>query len=158
MKSVSKSFLSDNSAVAEEFSSLPALTIVVIGLSIFIVLIAQAYGAYVDREQSNELFEVANEILEDLTSHGSLVLASEGTIDGSVFLNDDSSVKKVEDFFDLKYDGVILLSFDEFSLQLPQNKTIIDSVRVSVSKNAAIRLNDLETKNGVVSVIVWRKP
>jgi len=158
MKSESRSFLKDNSAVAEEFSSLPALTIVVIGLSIFIMLMAQAYGAYTDREQSHQLFEVANKIIDDVSAHESFILASEGRIDGDVFLTNDSSDEKVEDFFGAKYDGVILLSFDEFSLQLPHNKTISDSVRVSVSKNVAIQVNDLETKNGVLSVIVWRRP
>ena len=156
MKLHIKQFISNTSAVSEEFTALPALTGVMIGFMLFSILIAQAYGAYIEREEKVDLFQESIDVLDALLLPNSPLYVKNGVVDSSVFFNNDSSRQtEVLNYLYPQRNGVVILSFDNTSVSLPSKWSCNNSKRVSVSKNVAVKLNEVETIPGVLSVVVW---
>ena len=156
MKFHIKRFISNDSAVSEEFTALPTLTVVMIGFTLFSVLIAQAYGAYIDRQESVDVFQEAIDILDALLSPNSPLLFKSGVIDVSVFYDNDLRQSEALEYFQSDFEGAILLSFENSSLSVPSDWQTTQSNRISASKNVAVMLNEVETVPGILSVVVWR--
>ena len=156
MKFHIKRFISNDSAVSEEFTALPTLTVVMIGFTLFSVLIAQAYGAYIDRQESVDVFQEAIDILDALLLPNSPLLFKSGVIDVSVFYDNDLRQLEALEYFQSDFEGAILLSFENSSLSVPSDWQTTHSNRISASKNVAVMLNEVETVPGILSVVVWR--
>ncbi len=156
MKLHIKRFIRNDSAVSEEFTALPALTVVMIGFTLFSVLIAQAYGAYIEREEKVDFFQESIDVLDALLLPNSPLFAKNGVVDSSVFFSNDS-VRHAEvlTFLSPKMNGAIILSFNNTSVSLPSQWSCNTSNHVSVSKNVAVKLNEVETIPGVLSVVIW---
>ena len=55
-----KDFKKNDFAIAEEFTSIPSLSIIIIGFTIFILLIANVYSIYHSRIESIDKYQIAN--------------------------------------------------------------------------------------------------
>jgi len=160
------SLVGDKRGVSEEFTSLPALTVVLIGFALFFALIAGVYYSYNERVESVDKYESANFVLEKLTmTDGALadagVIRAGGIIDKAKFDNmgslaeneiiKESGVVGVK--FGLKLEYIDPASGYEKTLEwqnIPSGGNI-----VVASKQVAVYLNEAQTVPGVLSVMVW---
>ncbi|MDD5779101.1 MAG: hypothetical protein PHU95_06605 [Candidatus Thermoplasmatota archaeon] len=73
------SFISDESGISEEFTSLPALAVVLIGFGLFFALVGGAYHVHTEKLERADGYRAANFVLQKLTtSNGGL--AEEGIL------------------------------------------------------------------------------
>jgi len=161
------SLIKDKRGVSEEFTSLPALAVVMIGFALFFALIAGVYYSYSERVGSVDKYEAANFILEKLTGTDSSlaergIIMGGGVIDKMKFENnmgypDENEIIKESDIVGVKF-GLKLEYIDpnsgyEKTLEwqnIPSGRDI-----VVASKQVAVYLNEAQTVPGVLSVIVW---
>ncbi len=158
------SFIKDERGISEEFTSLPALTVVMIGFAIFFVLIANVYSAYNERVESIDKHEASNFVLEKIMSaDGYLakegIVREGGIIDASKFnetkgdekriseIIEKSGIKGIEFGLKLKYEGC--------KEQLEWCNIPSSKDTAAASKQVAVYINEAKTVPGVLTVLVW---
>ena len=80
-------FIKDENAISEEFTALPALSVVMIGFALFIVLMANTYSAYNTRIDSLEKYQTADFIAIKLTNPDCFFIKEGGVINLPVLEN-----------------------------------------------------------------------
>ena len=149
-------FLKDKNAVSEEFTSLPALSIVMIGFTLFILLIANTYAAYEQRIDSLEKYQTGYFIATKLTNPDCYFIRNGGIVDLPLLRTDPDRLISIRD--DYRTSGVnfiLRITWDEGSEDFPEE--LLDDIgdRVAVSKNVGIYLNKAQTTPGKLTVILW---
>jgi len=159
-------FLRDKRGISEEFTSLPALMVVMIGFAIFFALVAGVYHAYNERMEAVDKYEIANFVLEKLTmADGSL--CEKGIImPGGVINISKLSSLTVDDMVDIRASsGIVGVKFG-FKLEVsakyydgPVEKGIGNGQRsfIAVSREVPVYLNDAQTVPGIFTVMVWKE-
>ncbi len=159
-------FINDRKGISEEFTSLPALAVVMIGFALFFTMMAGVYYQHNERVKSLDNYETANFVLEKLTSTNGL-LAEKGIIVGGVidkekFEIDGSKQHVIKTM--IEESGIVGIEFgfklvywEKGEKQPPIEWTNIpDNVdKAAASKQVAVRLNDAEIVPGVLTVIIW---
>jgi len=157
-------FLRDKRGISEEFTSLPALMVVMIGFAIFFALIAGVYHAYNERMEAVDKYEAANFVLEKLmAADGPLgekgVIMLGGVIDLSKLSN-----LTTNDMVDIRESsGIVGVKFG-FKLEVSAKsggtveKGIVNRQRgfIAVSREVPVYLNDAQTVPGIFTVMVWK--
>ena len=154
------SFINDERGISEEFTSLPALTVVMIGFGLFIALIAGAYYSYNDRIESIDKYEAANFVLEKMT----ITLREEKIIREGEIIDKIQFKKSVHNYKAIvEKSGIVGINFG-LKLSYEENGGIhsiewdnipSDKDVVAVSKQVAVYLNEAETVPGILTVFVW---
>jgi len=160
-------FINDRRGVSEEFTSLPALMVVMIGFALFFAMMAGVYYQHNERVKSLDKYEAANFVLEKLTSANGL-LAEKGIImEGGVINavkfneireNEDKIEKIIEEsgIIGLKF-GLKLTYWEKDNVEEKEWVNIPSNAdKVAASKQVAVYLNDAEIVPGLLTVIVWR--
>ncbi len=88
-----KKFIKNKRGVAEEFTSLPALMIVMIGFALFFAMIAGVYYIHNQKVENKELYEVAHYVVLKLTTQDSPIISTSDA--NNPLLIDESSIKSV---------------------------------------------------------------
>lgn len=157
-------FLKDKRGVAEEFTSLPAIMVVMMGFAIFFAMVATVYHLHNERVEDKELFEVAHYVVSKLTTVGSPLIVEDST---SLLLDknklENVGIDKLKEYCNpIGYDYYVkVYEYDEDGSKeqiYPKSmeNTIPSKNRVSASRKVAIT-DGIETKYGKVIVIVWRE-
>jgi len=155
------SFINDERGISEEFTSLPALMIVMVGFSLFFALIVGVYHVHDERMKSIDKYEEANFVLEKLTSSGGIlekegIIKSGGVIDKTKFAESTDNFESI-----IKESGIIGIGFGlklEYEgcgaplkwTNIPSDKNI-----VSASKQLPVYINAAQTVPGVLTVMTW---
>jgi hypothetical protein len=153
-----KNIISNDKAVSEEFTSLPALSIVMIGFTVFFLLLANTYNAYEYRLEILERYKTADFIASKLTNPDCFFI-KEGRIVDINLLKKDESKEKLnavrDEYKQAGFDFIIRISYDEFQKDFPEDlpATIGDSR--AVSKSIGVYINEAQTKAGKLTVILW---
>ena len=92
-----KAFLKDENAVSEEFTSLPALSVVMIGFTLFILLIANTYMAYEQRIDSLEKYQTGYFIATKLTNPDCYFIKEGGIVDLPLMQTDINPLNLLRD-------------------------------------------------------------
>lgn len=154
-------FVSDERGVAEEFTSLPALVVVMIGFGLFFALIAGVYYSYNERVESINKYGTADFVLERLTSEGGIlhekdVIKESGKIDVNEFHRLDNLNQEMVN----KKSGLVGV---EYGLKLRYKKESLKEINcwlygdeevVAASKQVSVYLNEAETVPGILTVVV----
>ena len=152
-------FIKDENAISEEFTSLPALSIVMIGFAIFIILIANTYTAYNTRIESLDKYQTADFIVTKLTNPDSFIIKEGGVIDFELLKNSDSEINELRDKYrDSGIDFIIRVRYEGTTEDIPFNADDLLSNagdRVAVTKCVGVYLNYAQTKPGKLTVIAW---
>ncbi|MDH7517027.1 MAG: hypothetical protein QHH19_01590 [Candidatus Thermoplasmatota archaeon] len=153
-----RSLIKNEKAVSEEFTSLPALSVVMIGFTLFFILIANVYSSYAMRVSSIDKYQTADLISAKLTNLDCFFIKEGGLVDlpklktpvGNAILNSMREQYKRSDF-----DFIIRVSWGAYSMDFPE--TLSDNLgdRVAVSKDVGIYLNEAQTVPGKLTVILW---
>lgn len=162
-KTPKRSIIKNNQAISEEFTSLPALSVIMIGFAIFILLIANTYSAYNQRTENLEKYQNANQIATKITNPDCFFI-KEGRIIDLPALDDDikksdSEFEKIRSDYQSKgINFVIKINYGPITKNYPTNADdILDSVaiRTAVTKHLAVFLNEAHTKAGSLTIITW---
>jgi len=151
-----QTFLKDENAVSEEFTSLPALSIVMIGFTLFILLIANTYAAYEQRIDSLEKYQTGYFIATKLTNPDCYFIRNGGVVDLPLLRTDPDTLTSIRD--DYRISGVnfiVCITWDEGSEDFPEELPVDVTDRVAVSKNVGIYLNEAQTTPGELTIILW---
>jgi hypothetical protein len=149
-------FLKNEEAVSEEYTVLPALSVVLIGFALFVILLAQTYIAYADRIDRLQSYQTADGLLQKLTNPDCSFIRESGLIDLHLLQNDTNSLKQ---FFE-KYTNIGIY----FRLQLRWNNQLWEYPnpgqsnslsRTVVSKEIGVYLNEAQTVPGTLAIVLW---
>ena len=151
-------FLKNEDAVSEEFTVLPALSIVMIGFALFVVLLAQTYTTYADHISRLQYYHRANGLLQKLTNPECYFIREGGLIDVSILQNDNTSLQKLGEQY--KQFGIFFLfqlNWNNQCQNFPDIEPVTNVSRIAVSKSVGIYLNEAQTLTGTLTIIVWRE-
>lgn len=150
-------FLKNEEAVSEEFTVLPALSVVMIGFALFVIILAQTYIAYTDRIDRLQSYQTADGLLQKLTNPDCFFIRESGLVDVHLLLNDTNSLQQ---YFE-KYTKAGLY----FLLQLRWNNQLWEYLdpsesnplsRTAVSKEIGVYLNEAQTIPGTLTIVLWK--
>jgi len=153
-----RKFLHNESAVSEEFTSLPVLSVVMIGFTLFFVLLTSVYTSYGARIESLEKYQTADFIATKLTGPDCYFIEEGGIVDmpllnstkgksGLYLLRDEYKSSSVNFTLRIDWDG----NCEDFPEKLPES--IGD--RVAVSRSVGVYLNEVQTVPGKLTIILW---
>ncbi|MCX6664459.1 MAG: hypothetical protein NT038_00120 [Euryarchaeota archaeon] len=152
-------FIQDEKATSEEFTSLPALTVVVIGFTLFVALLARTYSAYETRADILENYKITAGIVSKLTNPNCLYIRPGGivdlatlqTLEGRLALNSTR-----HEYQNSSIDFIVRINWnniaEDFPIELPETTTD----RVAVSTFIDVYLNEACTIPAKFTVILWR--
>ncbi|MBN1281173.1 MAG: hypothetical protein JXA00_05945 [Candidatus Thermoplasmatota archaeon] len=150
-------FLRNQEAVSEEFTSLPGLAVVMIGFALFIVLIAHTYTAYEARSASISSYHTADVIATKLMNPECAFIDKGGCIDlvrlHSPFIQESLNETR-KSYQRNGVDFMLRLRWANSSLDVPALPETTGN-RIAVSRDVSIKLNDLETVAGKLTIITW---
>jgi len=157
-------FIKDEKAISEEFTTLPALSVVMIGFALFILLMANTYTAYNTRIEGLEKYQTADFIAIKLTNPDCFFIKEGGVVDLSILedsIISDPKLNAIRDEY--QFSGVnfiVRISYESTNKDFPSNPdpvTLLASAgdRVAVSKDVGIFINEAQTKPGKLTIITW---
>lgn len=149
-------FLADDRAVSEEFTALPALSVVMIGFTLFFVLLANTYSAYHNRADQLERYHTADLIATTLITP-SCDFITQGMIDYpglSQGLYNGVLTNLRDEYRQSGLDFVLLLHWDDGELIIPEQPPSMHD-RIAVSREVSIQLNPAQTTPGSLTVLLW---
>lgn len=159
-KCFTTNFIQDTRAVSEEFTSLPALALVMIGFSIFFSLIANTYITYHTRMDTLHSYQVADSIATKLTNPDCFFMKPGGIVNLPLLRNNTDRFFQVQEYYRssgfsfcirirwLGPDG----GFEDF----PQSGPPTNQDRIAMSTLVGVYLNEAQTAPGSLTVILWR--
>lgn len=153
-----KAFLTNDAAVCEEFTSLPALTVVLIGFTLFCLLIVSAQESYETKMETIDLYQTAEFITSKLLSPDSNLIKENGIINYPFLRNQEgiNYLKSLQSTYQpLGINFSVLISFNEIHRFFPSEPPSTVNDRIAISKPIAFFLNDVQTVAGTITVILW---
>jgi hypothetical protein len=152
-----RDFVRNDAAVSEEFTSLPALSVVIIGFGLFAVLLSQTYLSYEERMEQIQDYQIVNSLAHQLTSRERPFIREGGVFDVSALQQDSTPLFGIRDQW--------LRSGWRFLLRIHWGNTTQDflgpedttvSHQVAVTHPIGVYLNDAQTTSGTLTIILWR--
>lgn len=150
-------FLKNVEAVSEEFTVLPVLSIVMIGLAFFIVLLAQTYIVYAERIDRLQCYQTTDSLMQRLTNPDCFFIREGGLIDVSLLKEDNSTLQHFfESYTKSGFCYLFQMQWNNQSWFFPQNVTSDQGNRLAMSKHIGVYLNEAQTVLGTVTIILWK--
>ncbi|MFO7677074.1 MAG: hypothetical protein R6V50_01645 [Thermoplasmatota archaeon] len=155
-----RKIIDNQNAVSEEFTTLPSITIILVGFALFILLIANTYSAYESRIESIQKYQTANFIATKLTNSDCQFIQEAGSVRYNLFTIFDTTDQwdiLQEEYKKSAIGFRILLSWDEGSYELNPSdyNSLLTGDRVAVSREVSIQLNHARTIPGKLTIITW---
>jgi hypothetical protein len=152
-----RSFFRDERAVSEEFTVLPALSVVMIGFALFVALLAQTYLAYTDHVNQLQNFQTADGVLQKLTNPDSYFIREGGLIDLDILQNDTLPLQQLCTQYQRSGVTFILrLQWSNQTQDFPKALQTESRNRIAVAKEMGIYLNEAQTIPGILTILLWR--
>ena len=150
-------FLKNVEAVSEEFTVLPALSVVMIGFALFVVLLAQTYITYADRIDRLQSYQTADGLLQKLTNPDCFFIREAGLIDLHLLQNDTISLQNfLEQYTKSGFFFHLQLHWNDQIWDFPESMSSDPDIRIAVSKEIGIYLNEAQTTPGTLTILLWR--
>jgi hypothetical protein len=152
-----RNFLKNEDAVSEEFTILPALSVVMIGFVLFVVLLGQTYIAYADRVNRLQNYQTADRLLQKLTNPDCYFIRESGVIDLRILQNNNSSFQHFfEQYMKTKLSFLIQIRWNNQLWEYPNPSGSDPFSRTVVSKEIGVYLNEAQTIPGTFTVVLWK--
>ena len=151
-----RSFLKNNQAISEEFTVLPALSIVMVGFALFVLLIAQTYLTHANHIQRLQDYQTTDKLLQKLTNHDCYFIREGGIINLQTLQNDTDSLQKIFDQYK-KSGGTFLLRlrWNNQTKYFPEPLLGNPLTCIAVSKELGLFLNEAQTIPGDLTLFLW---
>ena len=150
--------IKNKEAVSEEFTALPALSVVMIGFTLFFLLIANTYNSYEDRIESLEKYKTADFIATKLTNPDCFFIKEGGLVNVDLLKSSESKEKLnalKNEYRSTGYDFTLRISWETSQQDFPEHLPAEVNERVAVSKDVGVYLNEAQTKPGTLTIILW---
>jgi len=149
---------SNEDAVSEEYTALPALCTVVIGLSLFFLLLAHAYTTSQAQSETIRTYHSAELLAEKLLDPANAFILPGGILDLASFTDAGEPLDRLrQEYSPSGFDFLFRLTYDGGAVTLPPNATIPQEY-VATSRDLGIALSDAQTVPGRLTVLLWRIP
>lgn len=153
-----RSLIKNEKAISEEFTSLPALSVVMIGFTLFFILIANVYSSYAMRIDSLDKYKTADFISTKLTNPDCCFIKEGGLVDLPKLYSSESNIllqSMKNDYKSSDFDFIIRISWDKNSEDFPEDLPSNIGDRVAVTKDVGVYLNEAQTVPGKLTIILW---
>jgi hypothetical protein len=153
-----REFLRDQTAVVEEFTSLPVLSVVMIGLTLFFVLIAQCYTAFEQQNFELNQVEKARYLSNKLISPASPFIINSGLIDRDRL--DSSEGKKYinslqKSFGHSSINFSVLIRYNDDVISIPDVPPDNSQFQVGYTAYHGLYIDDFHVVPCSITVIIW---
>lgn len=150
--------ISNKQAISEEFTTLPALSVVMIGFALFFLLTANTYNSYENRVESLERYKTADFIATKLTNPDCFFIKEGGIVNVDILKNAESKEKLntlKDEYKSAGFDFIVRINWDASQYDFPEDLPSDIEDTTAVSKDVGVYLNDAQTKPGKLTVILW---
>ena len=149
-----KKLFRDNAAVSEEFTALPALVVISIGLTLFLIMFSSAEESYNIQKKSIDEYQTAGFLLNHILDPDAPIMKDKGVINYP-FLDSINGKNYLESIRQQtgNINFSLLLSFKNEEHFYPYKPPDVD--RIAVSQPIAVYLNEVETTSGRITIILW---
>jgi len=150
--------INDEQAVSEEFTSLPAITVVLVGFTFFFVLVAQVVLVYETRMAALDLYHTTDILAAKLITPESFFIREGGLVDYQVLHTDTQSLEKIQQQY--QTGGVhffLRLRWNNYSEDFPEASDNSAAKRIALTKTIGIYLNEAQTVPGTFTIVLWRE-
>jgi hypothetical protein len=153
-----RSFFKNEQAVSEEFTILPALSVVMIGFALFVTLLAQTYLTYTEHINQLQNYQTADGILQKLTNPDSYFIRESGLIDIGILQNDTIPLQELwTQYQRSRVTFVLRLQWSSHTQDFPKALMTDPQNRIAVSKEMGIYLNEAQTIPGLLTLLLWEE-
>jgi len=153
-----RKFLHNEHAISEEFTTLPALSVVMIGFTLFIVLLANTYSAYHMRMDQLEKYQTADLLATKMTDTSCPFIQSGDTVVMDTFLYSGDDINETrKEYQQAGIDFFVTVSWEDEtqgSYTMPKGVTPLGD-RVAVSREVSVQLNPLDRPTGKLTILIW---
>ncbi len=149
-------FLRNEEAVSEEFTVLPALSVVMIGFAVFIILLAQTYVAYADRIDRLQTYQTADGLLQKLTNPDCFFIKPPGLVHLPLLQNDTGALQNYfEQYTKSGFFFLLQIQWNNQTWDFPDPMTSDPVNCIAISKEIPISLNEAQTIPGTLTILLW---
>ena len=148
-------------AISEEFTTLPALSVVMIGFTVFFILMANTYAAYENRIEILEKYKTADFIATKLTNPDCFFIKEGGIVNIDILKTSESKEKLnalKDEYKSAGFDFILRINWNMSQEDFPEELAIEIDDRIAVSKDIGVYLNEAQTKPGTLTIILWSVP
>jgi len=154
-----RDFVRNDEAVSEEFTSLPALSVVIVGFGLFALLLSQTYLSYEERMGQLQGYQIVDSLANQLTSLERSFIREGGVFNVSAVEQDSTFFFRMSDQW--KRSGwrfLVRIHWGNSTIDFlgPEDTTVPH--RIAVTRPIGVYLNDAQTIPGSFTVILWRRP
>jgi len=151
-----KSFLKDDQAISEEFTSLPSLSLIMIGVLLFFLLVSTAYDSHDHQTSQLSHIDIATYVLTQTLDPEQIYMLDAHRVDIQTLQSLDATSHLQDIQKSLSSSG---LNFTLSVVWKDTTQWILSEPpgfrQTAVSKQIGIAINPLETIPGTVTVILW---
>jgi hypothetical protein len=159
--SISKKKLKENNhAISETFTVLPSLAMILIGFTIFSIVIATAYTTFDTKQTYIDKFEISDMVLEKICSPNAVFTDDSNLINVKTFNSEKSKdyISQLQDTYELySYSLAVKVAYKNTECWVPAP---ISPEKIGVdifasSKQVSVVLNEVTTIPGRMTVFIW---
>jgi hypothetical protein len=147
---------SNEEAVTEEYTALPALCVVVIGLALFFLLLAHAYAMPQAQSETIRMYHTAELLTEKLLDPANAFIQPGGILDLDILTGASAPLDRLRQAYSPSgFDFLIRLTINTTTITLPTNATI-HTPNTTVTRTIPVLLSPAQTTPGRLTVVLWR--
>lgn len=153
----------DNQAISETFTILPALAMILMGFALFSILLSSAYNNIDQQHDQKEMFEISNTILEKICSPNAIFSNDGNYLQFDAFVSSSAEIfiqELQEKYRPYGYNFAVKLSCKDVVAWIPSSFSQPNDIlnQYASSKQVAIKLNEVSTNPGTLTIIFWKTP
>lgn len=151
----------DTKAISETFTVIPAVAMVLIGIIMFSIIIATAYTTFDNKQVVINNFENTHTLLQKICSPNTIFTEETNVINLLSFQSNEAVeyINKLQrDYSTFNISFMVKLSTAQEEWWLPSNNfdPIGKAEVFASSKKVSIKMNEVSTKPGELSIIMWK--
>lgn len=156
-----KKLTKNDLAISESFTLFPSLAMVLVGFTIFSIIIVSAYTTFDNKQDTIDMFELSESVLRKVSSPTAIFTVDANHIDLQMFTSDQASlyIQDLQHLF-IPYDFyfVLKLTCDDTIAWSPEPAPEPVSMinRYASSKHVSVRTNEVTTIPGVLTIVFWK--
>jgi hypothetical protein len=152
-------FYANEEAVSEEFTTLPVLSVVMIGFALFLILLSHTFLSYEERMEQLSDYQTADTIVRTLTNPDCYFIREGGLADIGVLRQDTSTLQSIcEQWRQSGVRFLLQIHWDNSTEEFPAPCNLTASHRIAISRPVSVFLSVAQTVPGILTLILWRDP
>lgn len=151
--------IKDSEGISEEFTSLPALAVLMIGVCLFLVLLTSGNSSINQQSDDIETIQTIEYIKSKICSPISPFYSSGGIVSTNIIngpIGQSYVLRIQKDLAATSINFSLKLSYDQNTLYILEEPPEQNRQRTAYSTHVLIKTNDLIRSPGILTIILWR--